>query len=128
MILTNTKMNHILQSICSGNAKVLSSSSNLIFVVENIMNKQQQAVHSQKMMAYTIAQVRKHAPDGLREQGTHYDAKYLPVNAIHGAYRPKAGYNMLVSCLSFEKGQSDTWKPLEQVIEDMPGIREDHRH
>lgn len=46
MIDTHTQKNHKLQAIWRGPMKVISLRFNLIFVVEDIVNLQQQVVHA----------------------------------------------------------------------------------
>lgn len=125
MIRTHAKRNHKLQAIWRGPMKVISSESNLVFVAEDILTHDQLVVRTQRTTLYPISHMGTQASNELKEGAVHYDARYYLVNEICKVRKRRGKYDVLVSCLGFEKGEDKAWESLTQEMEDMPVILED---
>lgn len=84
---------------------MVSSNSNLVFVVEDIDNQQQQIVHAQHMIPYPSTACGNLASHELREQATHHNTSYHLVKDIRDVHQRKGQFQMLVNLLGFDEGQ-----------------------
>lgn len=125
MIGTHVKRSHKLQSIWCGPVKVISSKSNLVFAVEDIVIHYKLRLHAKRVTPNPVARIDKRALDELKKPTVHYDVSYHLVNAIRSVRKRRGAYEMLVNWLRFEEGEDEPWEPLEQAMRNMPEILED---
>lgn len=126
MIRTHARRNHKVEPIWREAMRVVSSKTDLLFIVKDIASRKQQAAYAQRMLHYSSIAFGYIALHELKKQATHYDAEYYLVKNICGACKGKGGFEMTFSWLGYKEEQKETWVPLTRVVEDMPVILENY--
>lgn len=97
----------------------------LLFVVEDINLQHKLIAHAQHLIPYPATAKNRHAFKELQQQASLYETITQKVEGFGDVRGNKGEYKVLVEWLGWERSD-DTWEPVEVMVEDVPGLREDH--
>ena len=123
-----TRSPHKLDPQWQGPRRVVDATSDLVFLVENIITAKRERVHARRMVLY------RGDLDGV-----DIDSKLLAVcerneahvEIAHNIHAIRADEDQLQVQVEWDglSHESDyTWEPIAQVFEDLPGVLEDFLH
>lgn len=128
MIHTPAKPKHKLQSKRRGPMLVKRANSNLVYVVEDLIDAHHFTVHAQRVMPYPITKSAEQTSEELKHQVLHFDPGYHLVDGIVGICNCKVELELLIKWSGLEGDVDRMWEPLNTIQEDVPGVLEDFIH
>ena len=97
-----------------------------MFVVENLLNSKREIVHSRRLMFYKAKFDGKEVDDSLFKYAEHSEAVYQTTHQIVDIREESAGLELKVEWLGLPEENDYTWKPLEILKDDIPGMLHDY--
>lgn len=116
---------HKLSSVWTGPRRIVQCKSDLVFVVQNIMNAKLETVHARRLLKYRADMDGKPATKKLVQAAAHSTARYQVIKEICGIREEGNELAIQIEWDGLPDTADRTWEPLFQVNEDVPTMLEE---
>lgn len=116
---------HKLKFMWCGPRRIVNVKSAWVYVVQNILSSKQETVHARRLMKYKSDIDGKEVDPGLLSYAEHLETSYQDSLALRAIRARDNHIEILVEWDGLPDELDQTWEPLQQVSEDLPGMLQD---
>lgn len=127
-VRTSAKPKDKLQSKWLGQMLVKQAKSNLVYLMEDIIDARKLTVHAQRMVPYPVTKAAEQLSEELKIQALHFDSDYHLVDEIVGTRKRKGEFEVLIKWSGFDNEVDRTSELLSIIQGDIPDVLEDFMH
>ena len=111
-----------------GPRRIVEVKSEWVFVVENLLTAAKHTVHARRLILYRADMDGQPVTPELLSAAQASEATVEIAHALHGIREVRGDLQILVEWEGLPDDVDQTWEPLAQIFEDLPGLLEDFLH